>query len=766
MKKILFLLTLIASLISRDIYKQIRIYSDDRELIKTLRYSGLEIDHMSREPGLWIEFVVSSSKLYHLDQLEIHYDIIHDDIEKFYSTRLINNYESRDFELGSMGGYYTFDEIEQQLDNLYNDFPNIISEKISLGLSLEGRNIWMVKISDNPNIDEDEPEALYTGLHHSREPMSYMNLFYFMNWLTENYGLDSEATALVNNRELYFIPAINPDGLVYNYEIAPNGGAMQRKNMRQTCSSSPTGVDLNRNYSYMWGYDDSGSSPDGCNETYRGSLPFSEPETQIIKNFIEEHNFPIALNYHSYSNLLIYPLGYTYDNPVPQEDLEIFIEYGQEMVKFIGYALGTGPVLLYTVNGEACDWMYGEHDIFAYTPEIGSSSDGFWPATNRIIPLAEENLHPNKFVAWSVGSHYSLNFSIPEGSYIPGEEYDTDLSIFNSGLGDSNGSIALSVDSPDGFISFETEFIEIGNLESRESFDLGDIISFQISPTAPNGYISEINLYISDEDNYEYLTTYEIIIGQPIILESFDFENINGWSVGDIDDNASAGIWEATIPIATSFEGNQAQPSSDHSIYGDICFITGGATSPGNVGFDDVDGGKTTLFSPLFDLSAYDDALISYWRWYTNDAGDNPGTDLWRVDVTSDGWQTYASIESTNQSQAQWIEKTFLLSTVDIDINNIIQFRFVAEDIFNNGDSGSGGSIIEAAVDDFSISVFSSNNQGIEGDLNIDGILNVLDVVILVNCVLDLNCLELADLNQDDGYNVLDIVLLVNMILR
>ena len=131
--------------------------------------------------------------------------------------------------------------------------------------------------------------------------MSYMNLFYYMYWLLENYNIDPLASYIVNNRELWFIPAINPDGLVYNQSIAPNGGGME-ENMLETCNSSVDGVDLNRNYSYMWAYDNDGSSPDGCSETYRGSSPFSEPETQVVRSFVEEHDFPIALNYHSYSN--------------------------------------------------------------------------------------------------------------------------------------------------------------------------------------------------------------------------------------------------------------------------------------------------------------------------------------------------------------------------------------------------------------------------------------------------------------------------------
>ncbi|SVE20103.1 uncharacterized protein METZ01_LOCUS472957, partial [marine metagenome] len=243
-----------------------------------------------------------------------------------------------------------------------------------------------------------------------------MNLFYFMNWLTENYGIDPEATALVNSRELYFIPAVNPDGLVYNQQIASNGGGMQRKNRRETCSSTPDGIDLNRNYSYMWGYDNSGSSPDGCSETYRGASPFSESETETVKNFVEAHDFKIALNYHSYGNLFIHPFGYDPSLSLPEEDHEIFIEYGEAMTQYNNYLLGTGiETVGYTVNGEACDWMYGEHGIYAYTPEVGADSDGFWPSTIRIVPLAEENLFPNQYAAWAVGAKYEVDFAVAAG---------------------------------------------------------------------------------------------------------------------------------------------------------------------------------------------------------------------------------------------------------------------------------------------------------------------------------------------------------------
>jgi hypothetical protein len=145
--------------------------------------------------------------------------------------------------------------------------------------------------------------------------------------------------------------------------------------------------------------------------------------------------------------------------------------------------------------------------------------------------------------------------------------------------------------------------------------------------------------------------------------------------------------------------------------------------------------------------------------------GDNPGTDHWQVDVTSDGGQNWSALEYTNGSQDAWIQRNFLLSQIGIELTNQIQFRFIAEDVQNSGDTGTGGSIIEAAIDDFTVSIFNTNPD-LSGDLNGDGALNVLDVVVMVNLVLANDCLDGADMNADGFCNVLDVVILVNLILE
>ena len=146
--------------------------------------------------------------------------------------------------------------------------------------------------------------------------------------------------------------------------------------------------------------------------------------------------------------------------------------------------------------------------------------------------------------------------------------------------------------------------------------------------------------------------------------------------------------------------------------------------------------------------------------------GDNPGTDHWQVDVSVDGGESWSSLEYTTESNDSWIQKNFLLSQLGVTLTSQVQFRFVAEDINNPGDSGSGGSIIEAAIDDFTISTFESNSYQ-PGDVNLDSVINILDIVILVNFILgqtEFTPLQesLADLNGDGVINILDVIQLVN----
>ena len=179
MKKIIISIVTATFLFSSN-YKEIRINDISPEVIHRLQDLGVDLDHIHYKKGSFIQFSISEPLLNFIIKDGIGFTIIHDDLESFYESRLYN-ISSRDFDYGTMGGYYTHDEIIEHLVELSQNYSHIVSNLQYLGDSLEGRPIYAVKFSDNPNDDENEPQVLYTGLHHAREPMSYMNLFYYMH---------------------------------------------------------------------------------------------------------------------------------------------------------------------------------------------------------------------------------------------------------------------------------------------------------------------------------------------------------------------------------------------------------------------------------------------------------------------------------------------------------------------------------------------------------------------------------------------------------
>lgn len=291
----------------------------------------------------------------------------------------------------TMNGFLTWDEAIAKLDSFALAFPALVV-KSSIGLSVEGREMWMLKISDNPAVDEDEPEILFTGIHHAREPISMEIVIQTMRTLLFGYGVNSTITNLVNEREVYLVPFVNPDGYVWNeILIGMSQAPMWRKNRREVISPN-IGVDPNRNYGYNWGYEDNqytNSIP--SSEVYRGDSAFSEPEIQNIRDFVNSRDFVIAVNFHSYSNLFLWAPGYE-NFYTPDENL--FRAIGDTVTSFNNYAGGPGWGL-YNTNGDSDDWLYFAKGILAFTPEVGSGSDGFWPTPSRIPALVNENVPGN-----------------------------------------------------------------------------------------------------------------------------------------------------------------------------------------------------------------------------------------------------------------------------------------------------------------------------------------------------------------------------------
>ncbi len=379
--------------------------------------------------GTWT-IVLSQQEVNRVAAAGIPFEVLHEDYTKFIADRNIKdaglighiNRHKQDFnntdvsnytipvhfKLGSMGGYLTLAEVYSELDSMRLLYPNLISAKFSIGNSnsIEGRPLYCVRISNNPNQTQSKPRVFYNSLTHAREPMGMQQFIFYMWYLLENYATSEEIRYLVDNLELYFVPVANPDGYEYNHSYAPNGGGDWRKNRRNN-GDGTWGVDLNRNYGYKWGYDNNGSSPNPGDLTYRGTAAFSEPETQIVRDFCIEMGFRIAMNYHTYSNYLLYPWSWqTQISP----DSTLQLTYADYFTRQNGYLGGMPGTILYNTNGDSMDWEYGEQTakpkIIAFTAETGNQTDGFWPPVTRIIPLAQENMYANFMVA-----HFALRYA-------------------------------------------------------------------------------------------------------------------------------------------------------------------------------------------------------------------------------------------------------------------------------------------------------------------------------------------------------------------
>ncbi len=523
-------------------HKQIRIAASP-EAFAALSAAGIPVDDafFNKKENI-LTLAVAEQDLIILRQNGIQFTVEIEDLSAYYTERNAGispedalqeamraspNYPIPfGFSLGSCGGHSTIEQCYDHLENMRSLYPNLISEKeaISDMLTHDGEPVYNVKISNNPEVNQDKPQVLYTGMHHAREPGGMQHLLYYMYYILEQYEYDPAIRDLIDNTEMYFIPIVNVDGYQYNIDTNPNGGGMWRKNRRINSGGNSPGVDLNRNYGFAWGWDNEGSSSVPYSETYRGPSAFSEPETQMLKEFCESHDFKIALNYHSYSNLLLYAWGYI---PETTPDENIFSEYAKRMTVDNHYVYGPGSTTIYPSNGGSDDWMYGEQEtkakILAYTPEVGSYSDGFWPSILRITPLCEENMLQSLLAARYSGYYGEVRDETPK--IIP--EKESFIYFTLQRMGQTPANYTLSVE-PLGD-AFETvgeplTFNDMDVLEIKT-----DSIYFKLAANVHNG---DTLRYVLTLDNGFYITrdTLEKIFGTPVTIFFDDFPNTNNWN--------------------------------------------------------------------------------------------------------------------------------------------------------------------------------------------------------------------------------------------
>jgi carboxypeptidase T len=658
-----------------EIYSKVKIHADSREDISLLQQFDIDVEHYQGNFKTGIELVLNENELSRLNNSGLSYEILIPDMKRYYEQRqppteqdlldsknIMETDNVSGFSLGSMGGFYTYAEMIQQLDSMRLLYSAIITQKINIGTSQEGRTIWAVKISDNPESNESatEPGVHFDALHHAREPMSLQAMMYFMYWLLENYGSNPEATYLVNNREIFFIPVVNPDGYEYNRSTDPNGGGQWRKNRRNNGGSF--GVDLNRNYSYGWGHN-SGSSGTPSSGTYRGPSAFSEPESRAVRDYVLANTPEIGFSVHSVAGRYLNPYGYT-DTSIAYE---MYADFTSEFTPENGYLYGTvSEMLEYYSSGTTRDYLHAS-GTYCWTPELGGSS--FWPNIPEIVPLCSENLYSFKYLSWVSGAYSRMqNYKITGAGHVSrNDTLRLELIIRNKGLTkpSNNVNVTLSTTYPN--VTSVVPAVNFGNIAARNSAsNTSAPFKFFVNSSASVGDEIKFICSVTQEGVETSKDTVSVIVGKANILFSDDAENgTSNWTkngTGSLTDTSFVSYWAGNKSFADSRYGNSMNSSANYF------------TMSNNVSL-------SSTVNPRLEFNA---------KWALED-----GFDYTRIQISTNNgssWTTltgkFTSIVSGQQSYdgiKYWVKERISLQSY---IGQNVKFRFY--NFTDNGVPGDG----------------------------------------------------------------------------
>lgn len=618
-------------------HSQVKIFASTDLDIKRIEDAGLHMDHAENNGDHLITWL-SASEIEMLKKSGIAYQVTVDDWMAYYNslpkmteaemqaaiTNSTSDVAITHSVYGSMGGYMTYAQVVNKLDSMRLEYPGLISTKFSIGSTHLGNQMWTVRVSNSPDAPTGRPEVWFHSLIHAREPMSMTQNMYFIYWLLENYNRDPLATYILRYRELYFTPVFNVDGYLYNQQTNPNGGGMWRIS-RKPCTGG-TGADLNRNYGPydFWNFGGpggSGSSTICGDNTFRGDLPFDQVETQNAMNFVNSRNFKGALSYHTYGNYFIRPWGYS---GVPSPDENIFQNFSADMALHNHYTLGRSlETVGYTVRGTTDDWYYsdsGHAKIIAMTPEVGTGTDGFWPAQNRILPLAQSTVWSNTYFALSCGGYVApVNTQLNKTSYNPGESGSIKVSFKNKGLlAAQNVKIELASQSPYINISSASFNYNFVNSYYQDSITL----NFNILGSAPVNMGLPILLNIRQNDtSIVHQQKVYVCIGSGTTTLSDSAENgmtnwtaVGGWNTSTVQ------AYSPTRSFSESPTGNYTNSSV-----------------------------RTMTLTTGRNVSSVPVTILSFYTRYNIEIMDNA-----YIDVSSDNGTTWNSVKYYYGVQNEW----------------------------------------------------------------------------------------------------------------
>ncbi|TVQ32238.1 MAG: hypothetical protein EA376_06200 [Phycisphaeraceae bacterium] len=621
---------------------------------------------------------------------------------------------------GFYDAYRTLNEINARLDHLAALDPDRVS-LFSIGNSVQGRPIRGVRIEGpipgaggGGGSAITRPALLIAGCQHAREWVSAMAPLYVAEQIVAGDGLDERITTLLDNVEIIVIPVVNPDGYLYSWTT----DRLWRKN-RKLISFPHFGVDLNRNWSVAWGGE--GSSGLISSELYRGAIPFSEPCSRHVRDFILDNpHIRAAYDVHNYSQLVLGAWGHTVSEPADRDVTFPLAEQIAEAMTDVDdaeHSAGHGGFQLGLASGIMTDWVSHVAKAHAWTLELRDTGEtGFLLPPEQIIPAGEETLAATLVLGERLMT--PLEFLVIEGppDFTPADE-PAMVRMKPVRMGALPGAAPPVL---------HTRIGAAGEFSSAPMTPLGDGVYEGELPAAPCGAVIHYYFEMTTAEGATAIgpgegaeTPHETTAREVHTVFMDDFSTDTGWSPAAPDDDATAGLWERINPL-----GTDAQPSDCHSP--PFCYITGQAVQGQPASASSVRGGKTTLTSPRLDATAAPgEAWISYRRWYSNNMGGATFTQSMLIEISNDDGETWTLLEAARDNRQEWLLRRWRIADF-VEPTDALRIRFIARD-----HSEMDMAVVEAGVDDVRLE-FAACPGGPIGDLNGDGVVNAQDLAILL----------------------------------
>jgi PKD repeat protein len=653
--------------------------------------------------------------------------------------------------------YRDVDELYADIQQLVADYADLVTltdygdswRKINVSPS-EGYDLLVLRLT-NSATPGPKPRFFLMANIHGRELTTPETAWYFTEYLLENYGTDADATWMLDYHEIYVVISANPDGR----QLA-EGDCMQRKNRNDddgscnlcdTWGSNHYGVDLNRNNPYHWG----GAGTSYCEQTYQGPTSASEPETVAINTFVRsiisdqranddttpapDDTTGLLITLHSYSNLVLWPWGFTYNGAPNEVQLRTL---GRKFAYFNLYTPQQSSDL-YTTTGDTTDWAYGELGIPAYTFELGES---FFQPCGDLQTIMDENLGALLYAAKVPRTPYitpagpdALDVTAVPGGVEAGQPVTLTATIDDTRYNNSNGTeptqnvaaAAYYIDTPPWVTSTTPVTYTLMAVDGSFDETVEDVEAvIDTTGLAPGRHI----LFVRGQDTdgtwgaFSAAFLYILEPGVSPVIEGYVQENGVGTP---IHATVQAGNFQATTDPATGYYSMtvvsdtyamSAAPigggyatsvvtgvvASDYqtvrqdfdlhpicdifvddvesgdpgwTAQGNWAITTESSHSPSH-SWTDSPGGNYgnywdySLISPIFDLSDYERVALDFWHIY--DLED--GYDYGYVEISTDGGSNWTQVATYNgEDQTTWMQETLDLAALDGQTNARFRFR-------------------------------------------------------------------------------------------